>query len=240
MKGRLPVRHRRIVSSLGVAALAICLPPELEAKPSNADKARDSALLSFVTIPDKVLPKHVRLRKDAHSDAILPMAQNPAIVTDRRRIDFIAKFFGVKEQAELKSIAVGVAAIYEDDFTEREIGIWGIYYSDQKSADGRFNKLLTRSKKSKVNGRVFSTYSARQIAAIHLERLNRERSRFQGAAEVLGNEKVRPSEVTRALPTSHALRRNCVGHEVLQAANRVVGSVLLGSALIANEVSAKS
>jgi hypothetical protein len=84
MKGRLTVCHRRIVLSLGVAALAICLPPELEAKPSNADKARDSALLSFVAVPDNVLPEHVRLRKDARSDAILPIAQNPAIVTERR------------------------------------------------------------------------------------------------------------------------------------------------------------
>jgi hypothetical protein len=152
MKLRIQFCHRRFLASLGVAALAICVLPELEAKPQTADKSRNSALLSFISIPDKILPEHVRIRKTVRTAAI----HNPAIITDRHQLSFMANFYGVvDDEEELKSIVVGTVAIYEDDTTEREIGIWGIYYSDQKSADQRFNKLLRLRKKVEDRGSVF-------------------------------------------------------------------------------------
>jgi hypothetical protein len=144
-----------IVSSFGVAALVICVFSEVEAKLVSADESRDRALTNFVTIPDNELPEHVRLRKVGVRGEFVRFDTNPAIVTDRHWLEFMTKFFGVKEKAELKSIVASVVAIYEEDLTEKEIGVWGIYYSDEKLADERFDKLLTRAKIAKDTGRVF-------------------------------------------------------------------------------------
>jgi hypothetical protein len=146
--------HRGIVA-LAVAALVVCVVSEVEAKPVSADEARHKALIRFVTIPDNKLPEHVRLRKVGGRGTFVRFDTNPAIVTDRRWLEFMTKFFGVKDKAELQAIDVGVVAIYEDDVNEKEIGIWGVYYSDEKAADERFEMLRSRAKRAKVKGRVF-------------------------------------------------------------------------------------
>jgi hypothetical protein len=140
-----------------MAALAMSPVPELDAMTQTEDEARDRAILRFLIIPDDELPKDVQLRKKTNTGTFVRLPRNPAIVTDRRQLDFMAKFFGVVNKVELGSILVGAVAMYESKTTEKEIGIYGIYYPDQKSADERFKTILTRASKraTKNKERVF-------------------------------------------------------------------------------------
>ena len=65
----------------------------------------------------------------------------------------MAKFFGMESEEEVKPIDVGVVAIYEDDRSGKEIGIWGIYFSDETSADRQFNAIRGRARKLEKKGR---------------------------------------------------------------------------------------
>jgi hypothetical protein len=136
-----------------MAALAMSLVPELKAKTPTEDEGRDRAILRFLIIPKDQLPKDVQLRKETNAGTFVRLPRNPAIVTDRRQLDFMARFFGVVDKLELQSILVGAVAMYESKATEKEIGIYGIYYSDQKIADERFKKILTRASKRATKNR---------------------------------------------------------------------------------------
>jgi hypothetical protein len=52
-------------------------------------------------------------------------------------------------------VSASVIAVYEENKAANEIGVYGIYFTDQKSADDRFKKLLVASKEHSKNKKAF-------------------------------------------------------------------------------------
>jgi len=76
-----------------------------------------------------------------HTAPLIPVAQNPDVLVDPQRIRPVAVFFGIRDEADLGPVRAAVVAMYQDKDPANEIGVYGIYFSDKKAANKRFNKL---------------------------------------------------------------------------------------------------
>ena len=98
-------------------------------------------LLQFVTIPVKALPEHVRLVERIRTAPLIPVTQNPAVLDDPMQIKIVAAFFGMLEKPDLEPVRAGVVAIYQENDPAKEIGVYGLSFSDELAANSRFKKL---------------------------------------------------------------------------------------------------
>lgn len=98
-------------------------------------------VLRFITISAPNLPKHVRLVERIRTTPLIPVTKNPDVLVDPIRLMPVALFFGIAEQADLEPDLIGVSAIYQTDNPADEIGIYGLFYNDEKAAKRQFEKL---------------------------------------------------------------------------------------------------
>jgi hypothetical protein len=130
----------------------LCSPSECGAQKSVPGRAakgsRDYAdVLRFISIPTKALPDHVRLVEQIRTSPMVPVTRNPQVLVDPRRIRPVAAFFGMREKSDLELVRAGVVAIYQENDPANEIGVYGLYFFDNKAARRWFNKL-TKNKEN--------------------------------------------------------------------------------------------
>ena len=99
------------------------------------------ALLAYVRIPTKSLPKHVQLVECIRTPPLVPVAANPSTVVDPQAIKLIATHFGVVAEQELSAVRTAIVAIYQENNEANEIGVYGLTFSDEKAANSRFKTL---------------------------------------------------------------------------------------------------
>jgi hypothetical protein len=153
---RRPNRFELIAVFVCVGVTRFLLPTAVGAQPQVAEKQPYKHLLQFITIPTSELPKSIRIKEIKESGApIIPLRNNPEVFVDPKAFRLIAKFFQI-EGRELERVSASVVAIYyQETETRNEIGIYGIYFSDQKSADEHIKKLLRATKERAKNQRGF-------------------------------------------------------------------------------------
>jgi hypothetical protein len=98
-------------------------------------------VLRFIDVPTTALPKHVRLVERIRTAPVIPATTNPDVIVDPQQIGPVAAFFGICDESELGPVRAAVVAIYQDKDPANEIGVYGIYFSDKKTADKRIKKL---------------------------------------------------------------------------------------------------
>lgn len=118
-------------------------PPILHGRSAEHDH-----LLRFVSIPSKALPEGVQLVERVQTAPLVPLARNPAVLVDPETINDVAVFFGIQDKAALQSVRAGVVAVYQERDPSREIGVYGLWFSDRNAADDRFKKLKAHSEGS--------------------------------------------------------------------------------------------
>ena len=93
----------------------------------------DRELRDFVTVPPDVLPNDVRLARKLHTAPIGPGEQNPDVLRDSRQVQLLGRMMGFGDAAFLEQAKAGVVAVYEQhsQAPPNEIGVWGLYFSDQ-------------------------------------------------------------------------------------------------------------
>jgi hypothetical protein len=127
-----------VCSTCSAQATVAATPPPSQ----TAIEARDhGAILQFVNIPTKSLPKHVQMVGAIRTAPLIPVTRNPELSVDPQRISPIAKFFGIIDEQELAAVRASVVALYQENDPANEIGVYGIYYSDAKAANEQFKKL---------------------------------------------------------------------------------------------------
>ena len=105
-------------------------------------------VLRFITISAPNLPKHVRLVESIRNTPLIPVTKNPDVLVDPIRLMPVALFFGITERADLEPDLIGVTAIYQTENPADEIGIYGLFYKDEKAAKRQFEKLAKDQKDS--------------------------------------------------------------------------------------------
>lgn len=130
---------------------SLCCPSECAAQKSvpgpAAKGSRDYVdVLRFINIPTKALPDHVRLVEQIRTAPIVPATRNLQVLVDPRRIRPVAAFFGMREKSDLELVRAGVMAIYQENDPANEIGVYGLYFFDNKAARRWLDKL-TKNKK---------------------------------------------------------------------------------------------
>jgi hypothetical protein len=103
-------------------------------------------VLRFISIPAKALPDHVRLVEQTRTASMVPAPRNPHVLVDLKRIRPVATFFGMREKADLELVRAGVVGVYQEKDPANEIGVYGLYFVDEKAAGRWFNRL-TKNKK---------------------------------------------------------------------------------------------
>lgn len=111
---------------------------------SPARTSEHDRLLQFVSIPSKALPKGVQLVQRVETAPLVLVARNPAVLVDAAMIGHVAAFFGINDQADLRAVRAGVVAIYQENDPSREIGVYGLWFTDRNAA-------RKWSKKAKAN-----------------------------------------------------------------------------------------
>jgi hypothetical protein len=111
---------------------------------SRAASAEYDRLLQYVNIPSKSLPQGVQLVQRVDTAPLVPFTRNFAVLADPAMISHVAVFFGINDQADLRSVRAGVAAIYEEDDPSHEIGVYGLWFSDTNAAHEWSKKLKER------------------------------------------------------------------------------------------------
>lgn len=108
---------------------------------SQAGSCEYDRLLQFVNIPLKALPEGVRLVQRVRTAPLVPFTHNPAVLVDLEKIKRLAVFFGIDEKTDLQSVRAAVAAIYQEGHPSREIGVYGLWFSDKNAANDWSKRL---------------------------------------------------------------------------------------------------
>jgi hypothetical protein len=139
-----------IAAVLFMAASVFAVPPGARAQPPNEQRINEdqfAPLLRFITIPAKDLPQGVRMLKGAGPRSpFLSARHSPAVMLDAPSLKFISAFFGIRSKTDLEPVIAAVTAMYHESAAADEIGVWGIYFVDQKSADKQFKKIVELTK----------------------------------------------------------------------------------------------
>jgi hypothetical protein len=136
---------------LPVVLALLCSDSECGAQnpgPAPRESQEYAEVLRFIRIPTKVLPDHVRLVEQTRTASMLPAARNPHVLVGLERIRPVAAFFGMREKAHLKLVRAGVVGIYQERDPANEIGVYGLYFFDEKAAGRWFNRLTKNKKDS--------------------------------------------------------------------------------------------
>lgn len=143
---RQPVGLRFLTTTVWFALLGLLVRPAIPAPPKS-NREQLGHLTQFITIPAKDLPKDVRLLEKVETAPVLPIEKNPDIYVDQTVIEVIAGYsFKCDDESEFAAVTAAVAAIYYEREPKNEIGIFGLYYANQKSADDEFKALQERWK----------------------------------------------------------------------------------------------
>jgi len=97
--------------------------------------------LQFINVPATALPEHVRLVEGIRTAPLIPVAKNPNVLVDPQRIWPVAMYFGIRDASDLGPVRAAAVAMYQDRDPANEIGVYGICFSDNKTAAKRFKKL---------------------------------------------------------------------------------------------------
>lgn len=125
--------------------------PIAGASPSSRTKKESpdhGDILQFINVPTIALPDHVQLVQEIRTAPLIPVTGNPDVRFDPQWIRPIAVFFGIRDKPDLETVRASVVALYQENDPANEIGVYGIYFSDKKAADRRFEKLAKDKKDS--------------------------------------------------------------------------------------------
>jgi len=136
-----------------ICADSVCLSQEpIAGAASSSQTTREARehgdILQFLDVPATALPKQVRLVERIRTAPLIPVTKNPDVLVDPQRIRPVAVFFEIRDEADLGLVRAAVVAMYQDKDPANEIGVYGIYFSDKKTANKRFKKLAKAKKDS--------------------------------------------------------------------------------------------
>ena len=129
--------------------LAQVLGAEETPPPPPAKKTQEHEdVLKFLTVPPADLPKQVRMVEELRTSPLIPVKSNPDVLVDPPLMMPVASFFGIRDTSDLESVRFVAAALYQEKLPANEIGVFGLYFTDEAVAKKRFEKLAKDAKSS--------------------------------------------------------------------------------------------
>jgi len=129
---------RRLTTLIALSMLLST--PCLSEDVSSDSKRRFRDVLSLLRIPAGSLPKGVRLIDEIVTAPILAADENPGVLVEREKLQFLGLLVGLRKP-ETAKVCAGFVAVYFEGDPQNEIGVYALQFNSEDETLRIFERL---------------------------------------------------------------------------------------------------